>query len=138
MTTKVHVIAIAVLGLTLLGVTHAAASIYDDCSIACADECSWMKPRRCRRTFRKCVRKGVWVCGGLPTTTTTSSTTSTTTTLPGCYGQVDCGNGYCCPYGYSCDNYTLTCYNSSCAVNCGNGYCCPYGYYCDNYTLTCY
>src|SRR5437667_3981212 len=125
MTTKVHVIAIAVLGLTLLGVTHAAASIYDDCSIACADECSWMKPRRCRRAFRKCVRKGVWVCGGLPTTTTTSLPPTTTTTLPqsGCPASYpyDCGDGYCCP------SAAPLC----CSISHG---CCPVGYnYCDAY-----
>jgi hypothetical protein len=69
-----------------LDVAHAqsisAPSIYDDCQAACADECSWMRPRKCRKTMRKCQRKGAWVCGGLPVTTTTSPVT-TTTTLPG-------------------------------------------------------
>lgn len=73
-----RIIALLLIGLTSLAVdvAHAqsisAPSIYDDCQLACADECSWMRPRKCRRTMRKCVRKGVWVCGGLPTTTTTT------------------------------------------------------------------
>jgi hypothetical protein len=53
------------------GSAHArrrALATPQDCALACADECLFVRPGKCRKLKRQCVRGGVGVCGGLPVT----------------------------------------------------------------------
>ena len=53
------------------GSAHArgrALATPQDCALACADECLLVKPGKCRRMRKQCVRGGIGVCGGMPVT----------------------------------------------------------------------